>query len=146
MSLPLIKEKEIKVKSLDGDESTFFISRVPADVGRELFTQYVPTAMPKIGNYKENEKLMRKLIGYVEAVSPDGKRVRLDNDLTRNSYISDWEMLVTIEKEMVTHNTNFFNPAKLSGVLARFNQTLPERVMQMLTRFSEQLSAKNKQR
>lgn len=143
---PLIKPQEITVKDLDGEEKVFMISRVPADVGRELFTQYVPTALPKIGNYKENEKLMKKLIGYVDAKAADGSWIRLNNDPLRNAHITDWEMMVTIEKEMVNHNTNFFNPAKLSSVLERFNQTLPDKVMSMLTRLSDRLSVKGKQR
>lgn len=143
--VPLIKPTEIKIKSIDGEEKTFMISRVPASRGREIFTQYMPTAIPKIGDYKENEKLMKMLMGYVDVQAPDGSWIRLDNDPVRDSHINDWEMLVKLELEMVKYNTNFFSPDKLSNALTRFNQTLPERIMSTLNRLSGSLSAKNKQ-
>ena len=148
--LPLIKSMEVKLKSIDGDEKTFRISRVPAVKGREIFTQYVPTAMPKIGDYKSNEKLMRMLMCYVDVkvVTEDKQTmwIRLDNDTTLNGHITDWEMLAQIEFEMVKYNTNFFSPEKLSGVLSKFNRKLPDLITSMLSRLSGQLSAKNKQR
>lgn len=144
-SNPQIKPHEITVKSLDGEDKDFRISRVPASQGREIFSQYVTTAMPKIGDYKSNEKLMKMLMGYVDAKAPDGSWIRLSNDSLLNSHITDWEMLVKVEMEMVKYNTNFFSPERLSSALNKFNQTLPERVMSMLNRLSGQLSAKNKQ-
>lgn len=144
-NIPLIKPQEVTLKSLDGEEKTFKISRVPASRGREIFTQYIPTATPKLGNYQSNEKLMHMLMSYVDVKAADGSWIRLSNEVILNSHILDWEMLVKLELEMVKYNTNFFSPEKLSGALAKFNQTLPERLMSMLNRFSAQLSAKNKQ-
>lgn len=144
-NLPLIKPEEVTLKSLDGEEKTFKISRVPATKAREIFTQYIPTAAPKIGDYKSNEKLMHMLMSYVDVKTTDGSWVRLSNEVVLNSHVTDWEMLIKLELEMVKHNTNFFSPEKLSSVLAKFNQTLPERIMSILNRLSGQLSAKNKQ-
>ena len=143
--LPLIKPLEIEVKSIDGESKTFMISRVPASKGREIFTQYIPTAMPKVGDYKSNEKLMKMLMSHVDVKAADGSWVRLNQDPILDSHVTDWEMLAKLELEMVKYNTNFFSPEKLSSVLAKFNQTLPERVMSMLNRLSGQLSAKSKQ-
>lgn len=140
-----IKPIEVTVKSIDGEDKVFRISRVPASHGREIFTQYIPTAAPKIGDYKSNEKLMKMLMSFVDAKAPDGSWIRLNNDVVLNAHVTDWEMLVKVELEMVKYNTNFFSPEKLSGALARFNQTLPERVMSILNRLSGRLSAKNKQ-
>jgi len=144
-NIPLIKPQEVTLKSIDDEVKTFRISRVPASRGREIFTQYIPTAAPKVGNYQSNEKLMHMLMSYVDVKAADGSWVRLSNEAILNSHILDWEMLVKLELEMVKYNTNFFSPEKLSGALAKFNQTLPERLMSMLNRFSAQLSAKNKQ-
>jgi len=145
-SIPQIKPLEIAIDSIDGDKQTFRISRVPATEGREVFTQYMPTAMPKIGDYKSNEKLMYKMISYVDVKTTDGSWIRLSNSVLVNSHITDWEMLVKLELEMVKYNTNFFSPEKLSSVLSKFNQTLPDKIMSMWNRLSGQLSAKNKQR
>ena len=144
-SLPQIKPFEVTIKSIDGESKEFRISRVPASQGREIFTQYMPTAMPKIGDYKSNEKLMKMLISFVEVKTTDGSWIRLNNDVLLNAHITDWEMLVKVELEMVKYNTNFFSPEKLSSALNKFNQTLPHRVMSMLSRLSGQLSAKSKQ-
>lgn len=130
---------------MDGEEKTFNISRVPAIKGRELFTQYIPTATPKIGDYKANEKLMKELLGFVEAKMPNGEFIRLENEPLITTHISDWEMLTALELEMIKYNTNFFNPEKLSGALKKFNQTLPEKIIKMLKRFSGSLSASDKQ-
>lgn len=141
---PQIKPKEVTIQSIDDGEKTFRISRVPATRGREIFTQYMPTAMPKIGDYKANEKLMKMLMCFVDVKTADGSWIRLDNEVILNSHVTDWEMLVKIELEMVRYNTNFFSPEKLSNALSKFNQTLPDRIMSMLNRLSGQLSAKSK--
>ena len=143
---PQIKPEEITIKSIDGDKKEFRISRVPATQGREIFTQYMPTAMPKIGDYKSNEKLMNMLMCFVDVKAADGSWIRLDNEVILNAHVTDWEMLVKIELEMVKYNTNFFSPEKLSNALSKFNQTLPDRIMSMLNRLSGQLSAKSKPR
>lgn len=145
MSIPLIKPKEITLKSMDGEEKVFKISRVPAIKGRELFTQYIPTATPKIGDYKTNEKLMKELLGFVEAKMPNGEFIRLTNAPLIETHITDWEMLGKLELEMIKYNTNFFHPEKLSGALKKFNQTLPQKIIKMLKRFSGSLSASDKQ-
>lgn len=143
---PQIKPEEVTIKSIDDGEKIFRISRVPATQGREIFTQYMPTAMPKIGDYKSNEKLMKMLMCFVDVKAADGSWVRLDNEVILNSHVTDWEMLVKLELEMVKYNTNFFSPEKLSNALSKFNQTLPERIMSILNRLSGQLLAKNKPR
>lgn len=144
-NLPLIKPQETTVKSMDGEDKEFRISRVPAIKGRELFTQYIPTATPKIGDYKSNEKLMKELVSFIEVKTPSGEWLRLSNDAVLASHVTDWEMLVKLEMEMIKYNTNFFNPEKLSSALSKFNQTLPEKIIKTLKRFSGQLSAKDKQ-
>ena len=144
--MPQIKPLEVTIKSIDDGEKEFRISRVPATQGREIFTQYMPTAMPKIGDYKSNEKLMKMLMCFVDVKAADGSWIRLDNEVILNSHVTDWEMLVKIELEMVKYNTNFFSPEKLSSALSKFNQTLPDRIMSMLNRLSGQLSAKSKPR
>lgn len=144
--MPLIKPTEVTIKSIDDGEKEFRISRVPATQGREIFTQYMPTAMPKIGDYKSNEKLMKMLMCFVDVKAADGSWIRLNNEVVLNSHVTDWEMLVKIELEMVKYNTNFFSPEKLSSALSKLNQTLPDRIMSMLNRLSGQLSAKSKPR
>lgn len=141
-AMPQIKPTEVTIKSIDDGEKVFRISRVPATQGREIFTQYMPTAMPKIGDYKSNEKLMKMLMCFVDVKAADGSWIRLDNEVILNSHVTDWEMLVKIELEMVKYNTNFFNPAKLSKALAGFNQSLPQRITKILKELSVSLSKK----
>lgn len=144
-NLPLIKPQETTVNNMDGEAKEFRISRVPAIKGRELFTQYMPTAMPKLGDYKSNEKLMKELVSFIEVKTASGEWLRLSNDAILSSHVTDWEMLVKLEMEMIKYNTNFFNPEKLSSALNKFNQTLPEKIIKILKRFSGQLSASDKQ-
>ena len=140
--MPQIKPLEVTIKSIDDGEKEFRISRVPATQGREIFTQYMPTAMPKIGDYKSNEKLMKMLMCFVDVKAADGSWIRLDNEVILNSHVTDWEMLVKIELEMVKYNTNFFSPEKLSNALSGFNKSLPQRITSILKQLSVSLSKK----
>ena len=145
MDIPLIKPKEIFLTSLDDEKKTFRISRVPAVEGREVFTQYVPTATPKIGDYKKNEALMYKLMSYTEAQTIDGSFIRLKNSVLITAHVPDWEMLTKLEWEMVKYNTNFFNPGKISDLLAQFNLSIPKQITKILTQSLDALSQKTKQ-
>ena len=142
---PLIKPLEIKCKNMDGKELTFIIHRIPATYAREIITQYPTTAMPKLGNYEENEKLMIKLMGYVVAVNDAGIETRLSNRHLIDNHVTDLDALAKIEYEMLKYNSNFFNLGKISKALKGFEPSIRQLVTQTLMRWSAPSSAKEKQ-
>ena len=143
--IDLIKPKEIKITDMSKVERTFRISRVPAVHGRKIFTQYVTTATPKIGDYSANQELMLLMMSYVEAKMANGEFIRLQNEELVNQHVGDWETLGRLELEMVKYNTDFFHPDRISTVLNGFSQTLPQKVIEMLNLYLAQLSEQAKQ-
>ena len=118
MTIPyqVLKSKIVTIADLDGVEKQFKIHRVPAVLGREIFTQYPITAIPKVGNYEANENLMLQLIQYAQ-VESEGSWVALENRVLIDSHISCWEMLIKLEKELVQYNTGFLAKGNLSTAL-----------------------------
>lgn len=127
----------------DGSKKTYVLSKFPATVGREIVTQYPISATPKLGDYKVNEELMIKLMGYVAVVTDSGSMIRLSTRALVDNHVPDFETLMKIEMAMMEKNCSFFARGKVSnffeGLAAKF-QTLS---MKTLTDFARQLSAKN---
>ena len=131
-------EKEI---TIDGVKRTFIISKLPAIAGREILTGYPMTAMPKIGDRKINEELMLKLISYVAIkTGPEGHTQRLSTRDLIDNHVPSWEMLMHLEKEMITYNCSFFRDGRLSTFLSESVQKLPQWISKTLTASLAQLS------
>lgn len=136
---PLLQPSEITLED-DGHTKTFRISKLPALDGREILTQYIPTAIPKVGNYKENEALMLKLLAFVEVKPPTGDWLRLNERSIINSHVPTWRMLMTLEKRMVVYNCSFFQDGSLSTFLSGLKEKLPQWISKTLTDSLGQLS------
>ena len=138
----MIEPKEIKIE-IGGIEKTFVISKVPAIEGREIFSQYLTSAAPKVGDYSLNESLMRKLLKHV-SVSVDGDNIPLNTEQLINNHIPSWECLVMLEKEMISYNCSFFRNGKTSDFLNELGMNLMSKITAMLTDLLDQsLQAEN---
>src|SRR5690606_34997259 len=113
--MDLIKPKDIEVEDIDGNIINVRISRLPATIGREILVQYLPSAMPKVGDYKVNEDMMLKLMAHVAVVTKDGDAISLSNKTLVDNHIPDWQTLAKIEVEMLRYNTDFFDNGKISN-------------------------------
>lgn len=142
----LIKPKDVTVKDLDGNEVTFTISRFPTVAGREITTQYPVSSVPKLGDYKINEDLMRRMMGYVEAYKPDGGKIRLTTDALINNHVPDANAQLCLEWEVMGYNTNFFGAGKTLSFFTGLRGTLMESATSTLTALSEALLQAIKQR
>ena len=142
----LLKPEEKTLKDLDGVEHTFIISRLPAVAGREIITQYPTTAVPKVGNYGENEKVMLKLMSYVAKVTPEGNQIRLSTQALVDNHVPDSETLLKLEAAMLSYNTNFFNIGRISKNLNGFAVNIQQLASQILTQLSASSSKKAKPR
>lgn len=139
----LIKPEDLKVKSLDGEEIHYIISRFPATVGREIITGYPTTAMPKMGDYKANEALMLKLMKHV-AVVRDDQEIRLTTRALVDNHVPDFDVLARIEYATLNYNSNFFNIGKISKSLGLFEGKVEQSITKILTLFLERFLAKEK--
>jgi hypothetical protein len=139
----MIQPKEVQI-----DGKTFIISKFPAIGGREIVSQYLSSAMPKIGDYRLNEELMLKLMCYV-AVPRDNGAVPLQlstKDLVNNHVTSDfpYETCLKIEKAMMEYNCSFFRDGRISTLFQDVAQNIPAWISKTLIALSEQLSQKVK--
>ena len=139
----MIKPKQIKCKTIDGEELEYTISRIPAVYAREIITQYPSSAMPKVGDYKVNQDLMVKLLGYV-SVNKDGHDIKLGNIDLINNHVPDFDVLAKIEYEMLNYNSNFFSVGKISKGLSGLAESLKPLITQILKDSQVPLSQKAK--
>lgn len=144
--MAFIKPKNITLKSLDGEEKDFIISRIPATKARKLITQYPLTGAPKIGNYEENEKLMIQLLSFTAVIGPEGVEIPLTTMGLIDNHVADGEMLLKLEFAMMEYNTNFFKIGRVSKGLDSLSAKVGQLLTQTLTHLSAQSSAKGKQR
>lgn len=130
----------IEPKEIELNGKKFILSKIPVIPGRQIFTQYLPTAAPKIGDYKANEELMLKLISYVAVKVTDTEQVRLSTVDVINSHVRDWEMLMRLEAAMIEYNCSFFRDGRASDFLAGIVQKALPWITKMLTDSSGPLS------
>lgn len=115
--MDLIKPEEVTIKTMDGEEKTFIISRLPATVGREVLAKYPVANMPKLGDYEVSEEIMLKLFHYVAVPMDAGEPLRLKSRDLINNHIPDAETLIKLEFAMMEHNTSFFGKGRGSSFL-----------------------------
>lgn len=144
MAFDLLEPKEMEFTLQNGSAKTFILSKFPAIQGREIVTQYPLTAAPKIGDYKTNEALMLKVLGYV-AVKVEPEPLRLSTMDLINNHVGDYETLLRIEYAMMEYNCSFFGNGALSGFLDSLGAQVSKLTSKMLTTLSQQLSENAKQ-
>lgn len=137
----MIEEKEIVL-----DNITFIISKVPATDGRHIFTQYVPTATPKIGSYEENEKLMYRLISFTAIKLESGVTHSLKTKALIDNHVRSWETLIKLEAAMAEYNCSFFEDGRIFNFFENFARKCLQSITKTLTGSLERLSQMVKQR
>lgn len=149
--MPLLEPKEITIKTLNGNDKTYVISKFPAIAGREIIAGYPLTAVPKMAEYSANEAIMLKAICYVGIPRPTINGVEqaplmlVTKELVDN-HVPDWETLAKLEIEMMKYNTSFFGQGEISTFLNTIIKKFLVSVSPTLTPLLQQLSAAIKQR
>ena len=109
--MELIQPKEITIK-YENEDYKFYISKLPATVGREIVAKYPVSNMPKLGDYKVSEETMLKLISYTQRIYEDRVQELTSKALIDN-HIPSWEILAQLEAYMLDHNCSFFDIGKV---------------------------------
>lgn len=135
---------EPEVVPIDGKE--FILSKFPAVAGREIITQYVPTAMPKVGDYAANANIMRKIMSYV-GVRVEGRDdpLQLTTDALIDNHVSTPEMLLKLEIAMMRKNCAFFREGGVSTFFADMLQRAMSSIIPTLMDSLQQSSPKDSQ-
>ncbi len=137
----MIQEKEITVAG-----KRFIISKFNYEDGREIVTQYMVSAIPKLGDYARNKELVRMMMGYVAIPMESGVPLRLSTPELINNHITDWEMGMQLEAAMMEYNCSFFQNGRISDFLDECALNIPEWIFKAWTELSERFSQKAKQR
>lgn len=141
----MIDPKEIIIIDQNGIERKYIISKIPyASGGREICSQYLPTAMPKVGNYQINHDLFLKMMKFV-AVPTDNGQLQLATSALVDNHIPDFQTGIKLEKEMLEYNLGFFDFGKISTTLKTFAQNAQPLITKILSQLQELSSQKGEQ-
>jgi len=141
--MSLIQPKQVQIKTQEGVEKTYTLSKFDAISGREILTQYPISAIPKLGDYKTNKEMMLKILSFVEVTTDAGTQQRLTTEALIQSHVPDWETLARIEAGMVEYNCSFFGNGRASTFFEGIAQKVPALITKMLTDLSAQSSRKD---
>jgi hypothetical protein len=137
----MIEPKEISIEG-----KTYIISKFNYEDGREIVSQYIASALPKIGDYQRNKELVRMMMKYVAIPTADPNRpLILSTPELMNNHIPDWEIGIRLEGEMMAYNCRFFQSGRLSTFLDDIAQNIPQWILKTSTQLSELFSQKEKQ-
>lgn len=140
----MIEPKEITITGGDGKQRSYIISKLPyASGGREICSQYLPTAMPKVGDYKTNHELFLKMMGFVQAVTDNGP-ISLTTSALIDNWVDDFQTGIKLEKAMLEYNIGFFDTGKISDTFKTFAQNLQPLITKILSQWQE-FSLQNKE-
>lgn len=128
----MIDEKTVKIE-LNGVSKNYILSKVPCIPAREIFSQYLTSATPKLGDYAVNQALMLKMMRYVQVDLGENDKLALENETLVNQHVPDWETLVMLEKEMIVYNCGFFQNGKSSDILEKLMSNALSKITEMLT-------------
>lgn len=142
----LLNPKTVDIETPNGMKQ-YVLSKFPATVGREICTQYLMTAMPKVGDYQRNEAMMFKLMCYVGVlgIAPEGDVLMLRNEGLVNNHVEDFEVLLRIEMAMMEHNYSFFSAGKMSKYFEIVLQKARALITSIATDFLQQSKTNDSQ-
>ena len=126
--------KDLTVQDIGGTSHSFRLYRIPyLDGGREICNQFLYTAAPTVGDYKENERLSEIMFKFIAVILSDGKEQLLNTKALVNNHITDFKVGLEVEEAMVSHNMGFSIAGKV-----RESQNLTSPTESSTTRTSTQ--------
>lgn len=140
--MDLLKPKDIIITDIDGVDRIYTVSRLPFMVAREIGFQYIPSALPKVGDYPVNEGMMQKMMSYV-AVDVNGQKLRLTTPALIDNHIPDLGTGLAIEWHVMEYNASFFHKGTISDFFAGVVQTYLAKISAILTQSREPSSPQN---
>lgn len=133
----LLEPKKITLTDQSGKDHVYQLGKMPYLCGgREVCTQFLSTAMPKVGDYEKNEALSLKMFQYIAVVTADREITLSTIDLV-NNHVPDFVTGIKLEEAMLEHNLGFSVLGKLQEYRKQWDQSLPQLLTQILTPFQE---------
>ncbi len=138
--MALLNPIEKPFTTREGVEKVYILSHFPAVPGREIIAQYPLTAAPKVGDYAQNEAIMRKLMAFVAVPTEQGP-LPLTTEALINNHVPDPLTLAKIEAAMLEYNLGFSLAEGLSTLSNAFGTTLQAWISKTLMGLSQSSSA-----
>ena len=139
--VPPIEAQEYKLIELA--RRNYKIYKMNVFDAREICMTYPINLVPKVGDYKENEKMFRLLMKYVEVKSGD-QWIKLENDEMIKQHVPPMVSFL-LEKEVVDLTTGFFTSGKLQDFTSDIIAYLTQNVIITLMNSLDLSSAQEKQ-
>lgn len=136
----MIDPKNVEITDMGGTIRKYRIGKIPyLSGGREVASQFVTSASPKIGNYKTNENLSRIMFANTAVILENGRELKLVTDELVNNHVPDFWTGVKLEQQILEHNLGF----SVAGKVLEFQQTLTEElpgwILKMATLWQQSL-------
>lgn len=139
----LLEPKEISLKDKNGIERFYTLHKLPYYEAREIGLQYIPSIIPKVGDYRTNEKMSQKLMSFV-TVDINGVKTRLTTPDLVNNHVPDLETGLKLEFLEMDHNTSFFSSGTAYSFWEDAVQNLIAKILKTSTQSQEQSSTQEK--
>ena len=129
----MIQTKHFTIDDQQGVSHTYILGKIPyMDGGREVCSQYITTAAPKLGDYSRNEELAKKIFKHVAVVLEDGTERTLSTDALINNHIPDFATGLKVEAAALEHNVGFSILGKLQECQAAWAGTFQDLISKIL--------------
>ena len=139
--------KEFTVEDQQGTTHIYMLGKIPyMGGGREVCSQYISTAAPKVGDYPRNEELAKKLFKHVSKVLPDGTQQTLSTDALIDNHIPDFVTGLKVEAAALEHNVGFSILGKLQEFQTGWAGTFQELITKILIQLRQPSSPPKSQR
>ena len=133
----LLNPTPLEVEGKDGVKRNYLLGDVPyLPDGREIASQFITTAVPKIGDYKLNEALSRKMFKYIAAVVDGSDPIILTTDALINNHVPDFITGIKLEEAMLERCLGF----SVAGKLREYQGTWKNKGAGFLIKTLSQLS------
>ena len=141
----MIDPKDITIEDQSGRDRRYRLSKIPyLDGAREVCSQYISTALPKVGDYQENQKLAEKMFRYIVAITDDGNEIQLTTSALVNNHVPDFQTGIKLEAAMLEHNVGFSVAGKIQQFRKSWERDLSELIIRILIQFRDSLQQMDK--
>jgi len=133
----------IEPKNIVIDDIEYVIHKIPAYDGREIFSQYFSSAIPKTGSYVLNKAMSLKLMKFVKTAE---NGIFLETEELVNNHVKyGFESLLKLEYAVLEYNCSFLARGRISSFLEDIAQKVPLWISKMLMDSLGRLSPLDKQ-
>ena len=121
----LIDSERKTFTDVNGKNHIYQIGKVPwMSGGREILAEYIPSGLPKVGDYQKNERLARILYANVIKIGKEGAQFPLITDSMIENHVPDVKVAMELEAAVFDKSTDFLILGKVLEYRTAWSQTV----------------------